>query len=239
MQPAEMISNSRKNTLSQTWKCEFCVKLLSSEKMLETHRQSCEVKKKVDILRTPLGQMAYESYRLWFKLKGRKQPSHEAFIASRYFTPILKFSEQARKVKLADLEMFINLMVRKDWAPSLWRSENAYKIYLDSLNKEDLKTTALRTIQLLDNLAGQKDIPIDEVLPSLGIREIISLIRSKKISPVILLRSAKFEKMYCELDENDTHALHQVINATYWQDRMAEDAAAIAEITGWLRELGI
>lgn len=239
MQPAELTNSSRKNHLSTTWKCEFCAKALSSEKMLETHRHGCEIKKKVDTLRTPLGQMAYESYRLWFKLKGRKQPSHEAFIGSRYFTPILKFAEQARKVKLSDLEMFINLMVRRDWAPSLWRSENAYRIYLDALNKEDLKTSALRTIELLDNLAGQHDISIDEVLPTLGIREIISLIKAKKLSPIILLRSIKFEKMYCELDENDTHALHQVINATYWQDRMSEDPDAIAEITGWLRELGI
>jgi hypothetical protein len=239
MQPLETETSSRKNQLAATWKCEFCTKPLSSERLYETHRQTCDVKKKVDTLRTPLGQMAYESYRLWFKLKGRKQPSHEAFISSRYFTPILKFSEQARKVKLADLEMFINLMVRKDWAPSLWRSESAYKIYLDALNKEDLRTSALRTIQLLDNLAAQQDIPIGEILPVLGIREIISLVKAKKLSPVVLLRSTTFEKMYCELDESDTHALHQVINATYWQDRMSEDPAAISEITSWLRELGI
>jgi hypothetical protein len=239
MQPSDTATHSRKNKFSTTWKCEFCAKVLSSERSFETHRETCEVKKKIDTLRTPLGQMAYESYRLWFKLKGRKQPSHEAFIGSRYFTPIIKFSEQARKVKLSDLEMFINLMVRKDWAPSLWRSESAYRLYLDALNKEDLKTSALRTIQFLDNLAAQKDIQIEEILPALGIREIISLIRAKKISPVILLRSSKFEKMYCELDENDTHALHQVINATYWQDRMSEDPEAIVEITGWLKELGI
>lgn len=211
----------RKNVLP-SWKCLYCGKRYETEKGFMDHK--CKTKERIEELKTPIGQFAYTLYSEWMKAQKRKAPSAETFSTSKYYSVFIKFANFVQGNNLLDAPRFIKFMVDKDMSPTLWMKENIFNLYMKELDQNvDIFDLFVKSMVTLQQESEKNDVPISSILNFLGIRRIMSMIRARQISPVILLLSDQFKKMYPHIDMDDMKALTSLVNFSYWKDIVEEN----------------
>src|SRR5271167_4313463 len=110
------------------WHCTFCNKRFAGEGNFMRH--FCEPKRRMEQLKSPLGQAALGYYREWMKLKKFSQPGPGAFLESKFYRQFINFAQLVVDANISRPDRYMELMVQAEIAPALWLREQCYALYL-------------------------------------------------------------------------------------------------------------
>lgn len=219
--------------------CRFCHKSFVHESRYLIHE--CKQMKRDKELKSPVGQAALQYYHVWMRTMKKKLPESNSFLNSNYFRTFINFVNFTKQVDLPLPEKFIWLMVQKDFLPTLWTSDDAYTIYLEYLDKKVPPIEqALLSVKTLMTLADKEGVDPSEVFSKLTAPDVIHMLRTRKLSPWLLLFSVKFKQFFVDKTTPEQKIIiNNMIRADYWGEKKQEHAESITEIKKLIKELGI
>jgi hypothetical protein len=201
----------------------------------------CKQMRRVEEFQSPLGQTAWQYYQMWMRKMKRASPPPNSFLTSKYFRTFINFAQFAKNTNLPTPEKFIWLMVEKDFPPVIWCNDMVYTTYLEFL---DYKTTPMEQVKLsLETLLGyatKHDIDIALVFDKLLPTEIIHMVRTRRLSPWLLLFSQSFKKMFKErLTVEQKVILETLIRPDHWSDQFVEHSETVKKIKDIVKEVNL
>jgi hypothetical protein len=130
---------------------------------------------------------------------------------------MLKFAHWARDTSIGDIELYVELMVKRGISPALWTRSEAYKEYLEHLDKRsDPYEQAEATLNTLSGLAEKLNTPINSLFSTLKYGEVLQLVQQRRLSPWVLFCSKTFKDWTTKLDPQERAMLMQAIGIDYW-----------------------
>lgn len=229
----------RKSAKQQSgWTCSYCKKVFVIEKAFMSHK--CKEKLRIEEIKTPEGQAAYQYYSQWMRLKKHKAPSIDTFTTSRYYKAFINFTQWSKKLHISEPEIFMRLMVIRDITPVLWCRDQCYSIYLEFLDKDsDPFQLVLTSIEILEKITLQEKLDFNNIFNQLGYKRILELIRLRNISPWLLLHSDKFKQFLLSLENEETNLLMGIINVDYWSKILSENREISNELVLITKQIGL
>jgi hypothetical protein len=198
--------------------CSFCGAEFKTDTGYSLHK--CEKMQRREDIKTPTGQTAYGLYSTWFTVKKKNAPSIESFMNSRYFKSFFKFAEFVKRLKITETELYIRMMNDKDILPVHWTSDDMYSHYIEYLDRKlSPKRQAGITIRTMEKIVDAAECDIREVFDVLTGADLIQLIRERKLSPWVLLRSRKFMVKFELLSSEEQHILEGLVRFPYWKQK--------------------
>lgn len=226
------------SNIRPTYACRYCGRNFVREQAYIDHE--CKQMKRDAELKTPLGQTAWQYYHTWLRQKKRVAPSADAFVDSKYFRTFMNFANFVVKVQLPLPDKFIWLMVKRDYPPTMWMSDDVYSIYLEFLDtKMPPIEQAKNSIKTIFDYADSHHIEPDTFFENINPNELIHLVRLRKLSPWLLLLSRKFAQLYSKLSEEQQNILETFIKPDVWANKKVECQSDVEQIRIYISELGI
>lgn len=221
-----------------TFTCKFCHKIYIREQAYMNHE--CKRMKRFKELKTPIGQTAWHYYQNWMREQNRMPPSADAFMESKLFRTFVNFTIFSQKVSLPLPNKFIWLMKVKNYPPTMWMMDEVYAQYLTFIDTKmppvDQAKTSITTI--LD-YADLHNIDPSDVFTTINPNELIHLVRTRKLSPWLLLVSKRFTKFYNTINEEQQLILETLIQPDIWTEKFAAHLSDVNIIKAYVGELGI
>lgn len=221
------------------FRCKHCHNIFVLEDRYLAHK--CKQMKRLEELQTPLGQTAWQFYQTWLRKQKRMPPQPASFLTSKYYRTFINFAKFAKNTQLPTPEKFIWLMVEKDFPPTIWCNDEVYTTYLEFL---DFKTTPIEQVKLsIETLLGYADkneIDISQVFEKLLPTEIMHMLRTRRLSPWLLLFSKSFKKMFKEkLTPEQKIILETLIRPDFWHKKFLEHPETVEKIKQYVQELNL
>ena len=219
------------------YQCKFChTRFVHEDRFMKHH---CKQMKRDEEFRSVLGQQAWAFYQNWMKAHRRMVPAAKSFIHSKYFNSFLRFATFSNKVHLPDTSAFIWLMKDKDILPTIWTNDQVYSMYLEFMDRKVApKRHAEITINTLFDLADEHDCEVSEIFDHLTPNEVIMLLRSRRISPWLLLKSDKFKDFFMKATSQEERIIMEtIIRPPYWTKKFAANPDAINAMLLYVAEL--
>lgn len=234
----EPSTTKKRESRDVNYECEFCRTNYATERGIENHR--CDVRARMEMLQTPLGQASFLFYAKWMRACKRSIPSITTFSTSRFYESFLRFAKFNKAVRLPSVDVYITVMVTKDIGPDLWTKDVAYGIYLEHMEFHlDPNTSVKITSDTLERLADEYSCNISDVFTSCTKNEIIQLIRERRLSPWILLKSLRFREWLGNLSESQLDTVQTLIDARFWNRRFKEHPKVVKLMIMCVNELGL
>jgi hypothetical protein len=221
------------------YQCKYCSKLFVRENMFLQHK--CKDMIRAEELQTPIGQAALNYYVMWMKTYNRIVKRPESFAHSKYYRTFIEFAKFVKSVKLPDVEKFLWLMKEKDLPPSLWKTDEVYSLYIEFLDNQlsPLKKVKI-SIDSLVTKASALDVDISDIFSAISINEILHMLRTRQLSPWLLLESKKFKEKYKrEATEEQKILLETFIRPDYWIEKRKNNPKIVEKIRKIVSELNI
>jgi len=227
-----------KTSSHSKWHCAFCDKRFAAEGNFMKHH--CEEKRRLEQLKSPLGQAALGYYRDWMKLKKFSQPSAEAFMESRYYRPFITFAQLVIDANISRPDRYAELMVEGDISPTLWCRGQCYAMYLEWTDKlTDPLDQVQESINYLLDLCEKEGVELPKIFEHLGAQRVLSLVRQRRLTPWLLFCSPKFGKFLKLLDQSQLKVFDGVVSSSYWGNRFQTEKATINNIKMIVAEVGL
>lgn len=220
------------------YSCKYCSKKFYKERAFMAHECTQMVRSRE--IQTLIGQMAYGLYKLWLEKQRRKPPAPEGFCSSAYYSSFIKFARWAKETSIPDTEKYVELMVSAKIAPALWRRDDAYRIYLEHLDKKtDPYEQVNISVETIMTLSEGLEIQPAEVFSKFTSAEISELINQRRLTPWLLFCSKSFKDWINTLHEGDRKALMQNIGIEYWSMRLERAPEVVKNVREIAQALGI
>lgn len=201
----------------------------------------CEQMKRHEEFQTPIGQAAWIFYQKWMKAYKRQVPKAEAFLHSKFYKPMIRFSRFAKQVNLPDVDSFIWLMKDKDMSPVLWVNDQVYAMYLEFLDRQaEPKKRAEVTVNTLLDIADAAQCDVSEVFEVITAPEFIQMLRERRLSPWILLRSPRFrEFLTTKVSSEELTIIQAIVRPQYWKEKFDQRKDVVETMDLYVRELNL
>lgn len=210
----------------QVFECEYCKKHYVKESAFLQH--TCRAKERLDQIKTPLGQAAYLFYAKWMFMTKRSVPSRDTFMTSKYYESMIRFAKFIKAVRIPEPEIYIQVMKSKDLQPTMWTLDDAYGFYLEHVEFHmDPKTSIRITSSIISELAQEYEVDMPQVFEAVEPNEIIQLIRERKLTPWVLLKSAKFRQFLQSCTDEQMSIIETLINSTFWKRRFQDNPKVV------------
>lgn len=231
--------SQRRATVEARFTCKYCHKVFVQEAKFLAHQ--CKQMKREEELKTPNGQAAWHYYSLWLRQMKRMPPPAQSFLASKFFRTFNNFVEFSKKVSLPKPEKFIWLMVQKDYPPTMWMSDEVYVMYLEFVDRRLSPIEQAKiSIETLFKVADKHEIEINDVFTVLKGHDLLHMLRTRQLSPWLLLNSRAFKKLYVnDLTTEQRILMDQLIRPEYWGDKFEEHMESVVKIRQLTAEMGI
>lgn len=222
------------------FQCKACKKPFILEHRFVQHK--CKKMLREEEIRTAVGRQAWELYRLWMHRKGRRVLTIDAFLTSGLYSCFTRFARYIKDIGLAHPDKFVELMIKKDYMPSMWLSTEVYTVYLEEYDKTvNPEKQVIDSVHTIDDFCEDKSIHTAEFFSNVSPAEIIYFLRKKKLSPWLLLRSKKFVVMYKERFTEEQRAIaSSFLNVEAWKKKFKKDAEFVqGKVDVIIRGLGL
>lgn len=222
------------------FECDYCETKFLTEKQYGKHK--CREQERMEALKTPDGKLAYEYYVTWFKKKKlpTKRPSRTTFISSQFYNPFLSFTEFVKKMGIPDTDMYIGLMAERNVLPQHWYHPDIYDVFIDHLDNDvSMKVHTRITLTSLDKIAIAFECKIGEVFSLLKAGDLVNLIKSRNISPWVLLLSPKFKTFISTCNSYESSLIQEAINIKRWKLVMSKNRHLTSETKSLLAQLDL
>lgn len=216
--------------------CEYCSKPFSKETAFLQHK--CKQMERYEIIRTPVGQLAWNCYKFWLKLQRRAVDDVSLFIQTGNFTNFCKFAEWTKKTNL-DWQSYITLMVKKNYTPNMWLRDDVIGIFLKSQKRDSYRDTLLSQIDMLYDLSEEFGVDISELPDILEIEEIHQLVKRGIISVVFILFCPKFsQKIKEQATQTHLQTFDEMVKKDEW-DKLLQQKNVVEDIKQCLRSVNL
>lgn len=233
------LAKSVKRPIQSHFGCKHCGKTFVLESRYLAHR--CKQMSREQEFQSPMGQAAWGYYQTWLRTMKRMPPPPKSFLTSKYYRTFINFAQFVNKVDLPRPEKFIWFMVEKSFQPTMWMSDDVYVLYLEFL---DYKVSPLEqaklSVETLLNIADKNDIDVSKVFDVMHPQDLIHLIRTRKLSPWLLLNSKKFKQYYAgKITSEQRIMLETMVRPEYWGKKFAEHTKEIEIIKRYVAEMNV
>ena len=223
-------------TQQARFRCKHCHTMFVHEDRYLAHK--CKQMKRLEESQSPLGQTAWQMYQTWFRKQKRMPPQPQSFLTSKYYRTFVNFAKFAKAARLPMPDKFIWLMVEKGWPPTLWTNDEVYTTYLEFL---DYKTTPLEqmktSLETLVSYANKHEIDVSDVFQKIEPTEIIHMIRTRQLSPWLLLFSSSFKQMFRQrMTPEQKIILETLIRPDHWVEQFEHHADSVQKIKHYIQE---
>jgi hypothetical protein len=220
------------------WHCTFCNKRFAGENTFMKHH--CEPRRRMEELRSPVGQAAFGYYRDWMRARKFSIPGAAAFMESKFYRPFLQFAQMVIDANIARPDRYIEIMVEAEIQPVLWCREQCYALYVEWTDKltEPLEQVQ-ESVNYLMDICEKENVQLPNAFNHLGPQRVISLVRQRRLSPWLIFCSPTFGKLLKSMDKGHITTFNNIVNAQYWGERFQKERATIEQIKGIVKELGL
>ena len=216
--------------------CHYCLKNFTSENIFTKH--VCKNRQKALEFVSPTGQSAFVFYNDWMAARKFTKQTGDAFLTSKLFSCFIKFARFIKDSNITNPDRYVRIMVEKNLQPPLWCRNDAYKLYLESYDKnEDPIHEIQNTINFLIKLCNEENVlapdgsaDLAKIVNHLGAQRIINYVRNKSISPWIIFIAESFKRFIRNLDAEHLKNLNTAINIDYWSTKILNNSKIVAEI---------
>jgi hypothetical protein len=220
------------------YECTWCKKNYTREKAFMEHK--CPVRARMEQLRSPLGQAAYMFYAKWMHASKRAIPEQATFMTSKFYESFIRFAKFNKALQLPSTELYVQVMMQKDIPPNLWTDDRAYSIYLEHMEYHiDPKLSIIMTSESLAKLCKEYECEISDVFARVNKNDVIQLIRERKLSPWILLRSPRFHEFLGDCSREQLAMIETLIDAPFWKKKFKADPKTTKFVGLCIQELGL
>jgi hypothetical protein len=220
------------------FKCNHCGHLFVFEDRLLRHR--CKQMLRKEEMETPIGQAAWFHYQAWMRAQHHLIPHIKSFLHSKYYQPFIRFATFARQVRIPDPDLYITQMVALDMPPMLWTNDQVYVAFLEYMDKKVLATkNAQITIETLFDYAEALGCEIYDVFDHIDANECIQLIRQRKLSPWLLLKSDRFFTFLRKLSQDQKIVMETIIRPKYWAEKLKDNPETVEQMKKFVKELNL
>lgn len=189
--------------VAPVWKCEYCSRTYKFEKVFMKH--VCDKKRKIDEIRSPVGQSAYQYYAGWMRENGRSVPPIETFIHSSMYNTFIRFAKHIHHVNMPAPENFIRLMVAQNVAPTLWCRDNVYAMYMKSFDKAmPPEEQFMQSVEFLLEYSSRREVDVRDAFADMGVEKFLGHVQKRKLSPWFLAASSVFKTWVKTLEAIDS-----------------------------------
>jgi hypothetical protein len=238
----EMTASTRKaviNSIFQSiYECAYCETTFKTESRFMQHR--CKEMIKAEEFKTITGQNAWSFYQKWMLAQHKTVSNPASFMKSRHYNAFIKFASFVKKIGLADVDVFIQMMKDKSIQPTLWTNDQMYSLYLEYMDRNTTPTKqANLTMKTLSKIADDLDCDISEVFNVAHPTDILETIRSRKLSPWILLRSVKFRAMLERISDEERNLFEHLIRPSYWSAKFQLNPDIVKKMSAYVKEMNL
>lgn len=225
-------------TSKPQFQCKFCGQSFVHEDRFLKHK--CEQMRRSEEFQTPIGQAAWIFYQKWLRAYRRQVPRSDAFLHSKFYKPLVRFAKFAKKVNLPDIDNFIWLMKEKDMSPVLWTNDQVYAMYLEFLDRQaDPYNRANLTIKAFFDIADAAECDVSEVFDVITSSELIQMLRERRLSPWILLRSRRFKQFLTHASSEEITIIQAIIRPSFWTEKFKQHPAVVSDMDKYIKELNL
>ena len=224
---------------TEHFECLFChSKFVTEPRYLRHH---CKQMKRAEESKSVEGQAAYSYYSKWMKAYQRMVPNHESFLSSKYYMSFMRFTTHAKKTRMPDTDVFIKLMKEKDISPTIWTNDQVYSLYLEYLDRRATPSQQAKiTIKTLFNISDSVNCEVSDVFSFLEANELIELLRTRQVSPWLLLLSSKFREFLVNKTTPEQRIIMEsIIRPQYWKAKFEKYPNDVALIKKYIEELNV
>lgn len=222
----------------KNFECAYCKTGYVRESAFMKHE--CKQMLRAKEIQTPVGQSAYSIYCKWMRSYNRNAPNIQVFLTSKYYTNFIKISKYFVKVNIVDIDMFIRLMKMKELGPNLWLRDDVYSLYLDFVDRlSDPYDMVKLSINELMDISEEYSCDVSDVFSHVSTSEILDLIRQRRLSPWLLLRSAKFKQLLIQSTTEETSIFENLIKPAYWSYKFKQHPEVLTAVKMCVSELGL
>lgn len=191
--------------------------------------------------RTPEGQAAWLFYLKWMKAYRRGEPTVEAFLTSKFYNAFMKFSRFTKRVNIPDVDAYIWLMSKDDISPMMWTMDEAYARYIENTDRKlGANQNAKITIDTLFDLKDEYGCEVEDIFNIVEPNVIIQLLRQRRLSPWILLKSQKFKQFFkhsCSTEER--MIMESIIRPAYWAEKFEQHPDDVEQMKVYIEALSL
>jgi hypothetical protein len=151
------------------------------------------------------------------------------------------FAQFVAKVNLPFPDKFIWFMNEKKYTPNMWTLDEPYVQYMDFLDRQaDPMDQVTSSIKLLLDISDAADIDVCDVFDIIKPMELIQLVRTRRLSPWLLLHCKKFKLYFRDvISPEQKIILENLINPSFWSDRFDDKEELVTKIKMYVSELGL
>lgn len=221
------------------YECHFCHKRFKFEDRFIKHK--CKAMIRDENLRTPIGQAAWQFYQDWMRIQRKRVPNEKSFLKSNYYEAFNRFAAHIKKLNLPNPQTFMKLMVDKEFPPYMWTRDEVYALYMEHLDRaappaEHAQITTDTILRLTEILGCEPG----EIFSQLNANEVIELIKERKLSPWILLRSGKFKLFFRDRTSPEQKiVLQSLIRPHYWTIQIQQKPDAVRDMDAIVKEMNL
>jgi hypothetical protein len=142
---------------------------------------------------------------------------------------------------MPDVDTFIRVMRERDIPPPMWTNDQVYPIYLEHMDRKATPTKQAEiTINTLFNIAEDHDIDVGSVFDHVTANEVILLLRQRRMSPWLLLHSAKFKQFFVHgTSSEEKIIMESIIRPPYWSEKFSTRSDDVATMKQFIQELNL
>lgn len=223
---------------ARRFSCEYCGVGFALEPRFLKHK--CKMMVRTEELHTVEGTAALNFYNEWFRAQRKQTPRPDAFIHSNTYNAFTRFSKFVKKVRLPEPNKFIRFAVRKDFPPVMWTSDDVYGLYLEYIDqKGDPLTQAQITFDTIEELEEEYGCTASELFTNVPPNVVIHLLRTRRLTPWILLQSQKFGEFIKHANSDERVVMTAIIRPNFWQKKFRAHKNVAECMKSFVSELGL
>ena len=206
-------------------------------------KHECKTMKRLAQMKSIDGQRAFIYYETWMKLQGRRIGSIDTFIRSNFFLAFIRFAVFVKEMKLSSASVYIRLMVKRNFMPTMWTANEVYVIYIKHFDYlvsplEQAEITVDTLFDISESMLCDTGDIFDRINPNI----LIEQIKQRKVSPWVLLNSKKFFNFLVNLKTiniNQYTVIEALLEVKHWKERFKKNRTTVSVIKKIVRELNL
>lgn len=222
--------------------CEFCSASFVKEANLRKH--NCKYKKRFMFVRsTKKGMAAYNYYKKWLTVQGRtiKYVDEHTFIHSTQYNHFMKFIDFAKEQSLPDITEYIKIMTKKKISPQNWCYDGCMDIFFDEydFNTDPVKHIS-KSVDTIIRISDALECKPSEIFAELDVKDITLLVKTRKISPWLLLNSRVFKQyLITRATAKDREYIQKFVNPKKWKEIINKNPKIKKTVERIIEEFGL
>lgn len=224
------------------FQCDYCSATFVTEKGYKSH--TCKYKKRYEcVTETGSGLSAYKYYLKWLKSSGKsvKYIDEHTFIHSTQYNHFINFISMAKEQGIPDRNIFVRIMAKQGIMPQHWCKDYVISFFLEQYDTTINPIKHIdKSIETILELSRGLECEPRELFKILDNDVMLILIKSRKLSPWLLLNSNEFRNyLINRASAKEREYIQKYINPKKWKKILDKNKRVKNNVKYILKELNL